>query len=46
MIVTATRATEGSEDKDSFDGLNESYDIALRAFQGFVTDEALKGWGA
>jgi uncharacterized protein (TIGR04255 family) len=46
MTVTAARVTEGSEDKDLFDGLNECHDIALKAFREFVTDEALKGWGA
>jgi uncharacterized protein (TIGR04255 family) len=46
MTVTATRVTEGSEDKDLFDGLNECHDISLKAFREFVTDETLKGWGA
>ncbi len=46
LTVTAIRVTEGSEDKDLFDGLNECHDIALKAFREFVTDETLKGWGA
>jgi len=46
MNVTATRITEGSEDKDLFDGLNECHDISLQAFREFVTDDALKVWEA
>jgi uncharacterized protein (TIGR04255 family) len=44
MNVTATRVPEGSEDKDLFAGLDDCHEIALRAFQGFVTDDALLKW--
>src|SRR5260370_27865259 len=46
MTVTTARVPEGSTDKDLFDGLNECHDIALKAFREFLTDEALKQWGA
>jgi uncharacterized protein (TIGR04255 family) len=46
MIVTTTRIPTGFEDKDLFDGLDECHDIALKAFRDFLTDEALKQWGA
>lgn len=46
MNFTASRITEASEDKDLFDGLNECHEIALKAFREFVTEDALKTWGA
>jgi uncharacterized protein (TIGR04255 family) len=46
MNVTAARTTEGSEDKELFDGLNECHEISLKAFREFVTRDALRQWGA
>lgn len=44
MNVTATRVPEGSEDKHLFAGLDECHEIALKAFQDFVTEDALQRW--
>jgi uncharacterized protein (TIGR04255 family) len=44
MNVTATRVPDGSEDKDLFAGLDDCHEIALKAFNSFVTEEALQKW--
>jgi uncharacterized protein (TIGR04255 family) len=45
MNLTASTVPNGSEDNELFEALTQCHQIALKAFDGFVTDESLKKWG-